>query len=198
MKKTLYTVFLALLVAAAVAVAGGQAPVQTELGSTSTPLADPMYLKFDGIDGESKDNDHRDWIDVVSFQFGISKPSSGSGLTSRYRSYVTTYDITINKYVDKSSPKLLEALTAGTMIREAWIDFTRIGAAGGSVTYLRYELQDVQITKYSVSMSSEDYLPLEEVSFNYGRITVTYTEFNEMGQAQGDVEWNYIVTRGDR
>ncbi|MBW2092594.1 MAG: type VI secretion system tube protein Hcp [Deltaproteobacteria bacterium] len=25
------------------------------------------YIKFDGVDGESQDKDHKDWIDVLSF-----------------------------------------------------------------------------------------------------------------------------------
>ena len=197
MKKTLNTVFLVLFVIGAAAITGVQAPVGPDTYVTQTLPSDPMFIKFDGIDGESKDNAHRDWIDLLSFQFGISRPSSVTRVSSMYNSYyVTTNDISIVKYVDKSSPKLLDALTSGTMIGMVQLDFTRVGAGGGSVTYLVYELQDVQITSYHVSMSSGDPLPVEEISFNYGKITVTYTEIDEMGQAEGDVEWSYIVTRG--
>jgi len=198
-KKTFYTVFLVFIVVGAVAITVGQAPVQAELGDTvSTPLADPMYMKFDGVDGESTDNAHRDWIDLQSFQYGISKPSSGAGGMSRSRSYVTTYDVTITKQFDKSSPKLMEALTAGSMFNTVQLEFTRIYPDGGDAVYLRYEFRDVQITSYRVSMSSEDSAPLEEISFNYGKITVTYTEIDETGEPKGNVEWSYTVARGDR
>jgi len=67
-KNMRYTVFLILLVTAAVTITGSQAPAQTELSDTiSTPLADPMFMKFEGVDGESHDEAHRDWIDLQSF-----------------------------------------------------------------------------------------------------------------------------------
>jgi len=128
----------------------------------------------------------------------MTKPSSGAGSMARSRSPVVTYDVSITKHFDKSSPKLMEVLTTGSMFNMVQLDFTRLYPDGGDDVYLRYEFRDVQITGYRVSMSSEDSMPLEEISFNYGKITVTYTETNEMGQAEGNVEWSYIAAGGDR
>jgi len=198
LKKTRYTVFLILLVAAAVAITGVQAPAQAELSdATSTSLADPMFIKFEGVDGESQDKSHKDWIDLQSFQQGMTKPGGGTG-TTRRRGDVVLYDIEIIKYFDKSSPKLMEALATGTVFNMVQIEFTRQYPDGVDMVYLSYELRDVQITSYHVSMSSEDSAPMEEISFNYGKITVTYTEIDEMGKAKGTVEWSYYMEMGDR
>ena len=36
-----------------------------------------LYLKVDGIEGESKDEAHQGWIDLSSFQFGATGPHIG-------------------------------------------------------------------------------------------------------------------------
>ena len=45
------------------------------------------FLKFDGVDGESKDKDHKCWIDVLSLDNGVHKPGGGAtGQTAPPRS----------------------------------------------------------------------------------------------------------------
>ena len=41
------------------------------------------YIKFEGIDGESKEIAHEKWSDLFSFTQVISKPGSGTGATRR-------------------------------------------------------------------------------------------------------------------
>ena len=46
-------------------------------GSTPQPTAYDGYLKIDGIDGESYDDDkHKDWIDVLAYSHGVNQPAS--------------------------------------------------------------------------------------------------------------------------
>ena len=35
-----------------------------------------MFLKLNGLDGESMDEDHKDWIEVESFSWGVDNPAS--------------------------------------------------------------------------------------------------------------------------
>ena len=43
-------------------------------------MAFDMFLKIDGIQGESTDNRHRDEIDILSYAWGESQPAvAGSG-----------------------------------------------------------------------------------------------------------------------
>ena len=39
------------------------------VGDTQTRASD-MFMKFDGIEGESKDNGHQEWSDILSFSQG--------------------------------------------------------------------------------------------------------------------------------
>lgn len=35
------------------------------------------YLKYDGVDGESRDKDHKDWINLLSVSQSITRPMGG-------------------------------------------------------------------------------------------------------------------------
>ena len=43
------------------------------------------FMKFDGVDGESKDKDHKTWIDVLSLDKGVHKPGGGATGQTRRR-----------------------------------------------------------------------------------------------------------------
>ena len=38
--------------------------------------ASNIYLKLDGLDGESLDEDHKDWIEVQNWSWGVDNPAS--------------------------------------------------------------------------------------------------------------------------
>ncbi len=47
-------------------------------------MAVDMFLKIDGIPGESTDSKHKDWIEVLSYSFGASQPSAGAAWGSSW------------------------------------------------------------------------------------------------------------------
>ena len=92
----------------------------------------------------------------------------------------------------------MEALATRKMFNMVQVEFTRLYPDRGDMVYLNHELRDVQITSYYVLMSSKESTPMEEISFNFGKMTVTYTEIDEMGKAKGYIEWSYSLEMGDR
>lgn len=172
------------------------------MGSALTADA-AAYMKFDGVDGESTDHAHKDWINLLSFSQGITR---GKGLTgsSRRRGDVVLEDIVCVKELDKASPKLAEAVCTGAVIPTIEIELTRptINADGtnGRVVYLRYELKNVMVTSYSVSGAGQaEDVPMEDFSLNFEEIKVTYTEQDkDTGQAKGKVEYSWKVEEGEK
>ena len=69
-------------------------------------MAFDAFLKIDGIPGESSDDKHKDWIEILSFSHGLSQPASGSrssgGAASAER--CNHSDFSIVKTLDKASP----------------------------------------------------------------------------------------------
>ena len=155
------------------------------------------YIKFDGVDGEAQDKDHGTWSDLSSFSQAIHKPGSGTGATRR-RGDVILDDIVCVKELDKSSPKIAEALCKGNVFPKVEIHLTASYTDTGRVTYYAYELKNVQITSYSISGSgqSED-IPTEEMSLNFEEIKVTYTETDSKGSKKGNVEYTWKVEEGE-
>lgn len=37
-------------------------------------MSTDLYLKIDGINGESQDSNHKGWIDIDSFSWGQARP----------------------------------------------------------------------------------------------------------------------------
>ena len=142
------------------------------------------YLKFDGVDGESTDKDHKGWIDIESFSQTITRPNSDS-TGARSRGGATLGDIVVAKELDKSSPKLAESVLIGNVFPT--VEFQLASSAG---TYFTYELKNVIVTSYSIS-GDADQIPMEEFSLSFGEIKVTYTEMDSEGNKKGNVEYSW-------
>lgn len=130
------------------------------------------FLKIDGIEGESTDSSHKDWINLLSVSGNLSEEASSSMASGKrqHKPFVIT------KELDKASPKLQEAATKGKVFPKVIIHVKAnegSSAYGGSrATYLKYELENVMITSYQVSgggAAGQEH-PMEEFSLNYEKI----------------------------
>lgn len=154
-------------------------------------MAFDAFLKIDGVDGESSDDGHKNWIEILSFHHGVSQPASGSrssgGAASSERA--NHQDFSVVKAVDKSSPLLFLHCCNGKHVKEVKLELCR--AADKKTKYLEYKLSDVIVSSVRPGGSSQgsETLPLEEITFNYGKIEVLYTATDQKtGAAGGNVK----------
>jgi len=157
-------------------------------------MAFDAFIKIDGVPGESTDDKHKDWIEVLSYSWGISQPKSASASTAGGASAERAdfQDFSIVKALDKASPKLALACAQGKHIKEVKIELCRAG--GDKVKYMEYKLTNAIITSVRRGGSSQggETLPLEEVAFDYGKIEWTYTQQKrEDGSGGGQVSANW-------
>ena len=153
------------------------------------------YIKFDGVDGESQDKDHKNWSDLQAFSQSIHKPGGGTGATRR-RGDVVLEDISCVKNLDKSSPKLAEAVCKGRVFSKVEIHQTASYTDAGRKTFYAYELKNVQVSSYQLSGAAEA-VPTELVSLNFEEIKVTYTENDSKGKTKGNVDYSWKVEEGE-
>jgi type VI secretion system secreted protein Hcp len=154
------------------------------------------YIKFDGIEGEAKDDKHKGWSDLASFSQLITKPGQGTGATRR-RGDVILEDLTCVKELDKASPKLAERVCTGKVFPKVEIHVTASYTDSNRVTYYAYELKNVQIVSYQVSGAGQsDDVPMEEFALNFEEIKVTYTENDNAGKKKGNIEYTWKVEEG--
>lgn len=155
------------------------------------------YIKFDGIDGEFQDKDHKNWSVIESFSQVLHKTGGGKSGSSRRGGDVQFEDVHVAKEVDKSSPKLAEAVAKGKVFAKVEIHVTASYTDQGRVTYYAYELKNVQVTSYQVGGSPEN-RPNEQLSLNFEEIKCTYTEMDNAGKKKGNVEYTWKVEAGDK
>jgi len=142
-------------------------------------VATDTYLKIDGVPGESADQDHKDWIELLGFDHKFSQPASatessaGGGTVGR----VNMGNFSITKYVDKATPKLSEYCCSGKHMPTMTIEMMR--ASGDSrVKYMEVKLEDVIVAGVEHGRDEEatDKFPTETVGFNFAKIKWTYTQ----------------------
>lgn len=164
-------------------------------------MAFDAFLKISTVPGESTDEKHKDWIEVLSYSWGVSQPSAGArssgGAASAERS--NHQDFSIVKTIDKSSAKLVLACCKGEHIPEVKLELCR--ATGDKTKYMEYLMKDVLVGSVRPGGAAHggEALPLEEVSFNYGKIELTYTETDHgTGKPKGDVKshWDLKANTG--
>ena len=156
------------------------------------------FAKYDGIDGEATDSNHDKWIDILSVDWGAHKPGGGSTGQSRRRGGVVCEDVTLTIEYEKAGPKLLDKCFKGEVIPKLEIELT--ATYGGSrATYLKYELINVMVTSYQTNASGNDESgpPMLVIGNNFEEIKVTYTEFDEAGSSQGNVEAEHKIGKGE-
>lgn len=138
-------------------------------------MAFDAFLKIDGIQGESTDDKHKDWIEVLSYSWGVNQPasvtpSSAGGATHERANF---QDLSVVKILDKASPNLALFCSNGTHIKEITIELCRAG--GDKLKYMEYKMSDCLISSVSQG-GGGGAEATESISFNYGKLQWTYTQ----------------------
>ena len=146
-------------------------------------MAFDAYLKIDGIEGESEDDKHWGWIELIRYGIGvkqtISTTASSAGSASAER--VDFSDFLIRKFIDKSSPKLALACANGTHIDQIVVELCRAGT--DKVVFMTYTLKNCLIRKVITTNGSDTTanFPAETVKINYGKIEWHYAHLRRKG-----------------
>jgi type VI secretion system secreted protein Hcp len=136
-----------------------------------------MFLKIDGINGDSSDDAHKQWIEVESFSHRISQPVGGAlsaqGVHTGGRA--DHADFSVVKRLDSASPNLALYCCNGRHIPNIRFELCR--AMGDKTVFMVYTFKDVIIASVSPSGSAdaEDPIPIEEATFRYGQLNWEYT-----------------------
>lgn len=166
----------ALAIASLVLVAGSPAAAQT---------LSNVFLKIDGIEGESVHEGHEGEIDIDSWSLGAGAGTGGKP---------TFQDLHFSKHVDKASPKLLESVANGKHYKSAVLTAEKPGDRPHQ--YLTITLEDVLISSFFTNQDSSD-LPTESVTINFAKITYIYTPQRVDGTADVPIRtcWDIKANR---
>ncbi len=122
------------------------------------------------LDGESKDANHPNAIDILSYEFGADNPVSiGSATSGAGAGKIKFNEFTITKFVDKSSPTLFKYEASGTHFEKLVLTVRK---AGGTQDYLTITMGTVFVSHYT--HGSTGGIPTETISFEVGTIQMDY------------------------
>ena len=153
-------------------------------------MAVDMFLELEGIEGESVDSVHAGKIDVLAWSWGLSQSGTthmgGGGGAGK----VSVQDLSITKYVDKSSPNLFMHCCDGTHIPKASLIVRKAGKT--ALEYIKVNMEEIIVTSLSTGGSGGEDRLTENVVLNFAKVTFIYNPQDPTGAGVGEIPktWN--------
>lgn len=145
-------------------------------------MAFDAFLKIEGVDGEATRKGFEKQMEIQSFSWGASNPATiGAGGGGGGAGKVSVSSFNIMKKSDAASPLLFQACCQGDHYAKAIVTLNKAGGKS-PVDFIKYEFEKVYVESVQWSGSSGgDDTPMENVSFAFGKVSVTYTPQNPDG-----------------
>jgi type VI secretion system secreted protein Hcp len=156
-------------------------------------MAVDMFLKIDDVLGESVDNatpSHAGEIQILSWSWGMTQSGSTHMGTGSGSGKVNVSDITITKYVDRSTPNLLASCCNGTHYKQAQLTVRKAGKT--PVEYIKIFLYNILISGVTTGGSGGEDKLTENVTLNFGQFEFDYTTQTADGKQDKTIPmtWN--------
>ena len=137
-------------------------------------MAFDAFMYISSIEGESKDDRHKGWIEILEYGLGkrqrITKaPSRFGGACAERADFL---NLVIKKEMDVSTPILSLACAEGRHIDKVELDICRAG--GDKMSFMQYRFRNCIIRL--VSTLGNTYQNLDLVWMDYGAVQWDYTQ----------------------
>ncbi|HBZ15525.1 Hcp family type VI secretion system effector [Pantoea sp. NPDC088449] len=164
------------------------------------------FLKIDGVDGESPDQNYPGWIQLDAWQWAEENAghfSAGSGGGS---GKVEMKDFEFRMRTNKASPKLFLMCAMGEHITQATLVCRKSGQ--GQKDFLTITFSNCLVSRFQTVgnmplnnmgiEASETVLPTDVIKLNFARIEVEYREQNNDGSMGAAIKTGYDLKRNAR
>lgn len=153
-------------------------------------MAVDMFMKLEGITGESVDAKHKGEIDVLAWSWGISNSGSAHTGTGSGAGKANFQDLSFTKYVDLATTPLMLAAANGKHVKSAVLVVRKAGET--PLEYITITMTQCLVTSTSTGGSGGEDRLTENVTLNFASVTVHYAEQTKTGAAggTGDFKWN--------
>lgn len=150
-----------------------------------------MFMKVDGVTGESKDANHVGWTDISSFSWGASQQGSSGDAAGK----VSFTNLHITTLIDKSVTALLQFCSNGKRVKN--IELSLCKAGGQQVEYAKITLEDVLVTSVDYSGATKNDTLGITYSFQGGRVRQQYWEQTSSGGRGAETSMGWDI-KGNR
>lgn len=155
-------------------------------------LAVDMFLKIDDLKGESVDSVHKDEIDVLAWSWGMSNSGTTHTTGGAGAGKASFQDLSLTKYVDSTSVKLIEGLAKGKHFATAVLVVRKPGDK--PLEYLKLTLKDVLVTALSTGGSAGEDRLTENVSLNFRDFLVEYVPQGKTGTVLDPLKFEWDIS----
>lgn len=155
-------------------------------------MAQDIFLKINGIDGESQDSSHKNEVEVLAWDWSIEQQSTMHAGSGGGAGKATVSDLFFEHFIDRASPNLMKYCLTGKHINEAVLVVRKAG--GNPLEYLKLTMTDVIVTKVSPKGSVDDEVRMrEKVALSFSRVKQEYVVQNAQGGSGGAVTAGYDI-----
>lgn len=156
-------------------------------------MAVDMFMKIADIKGESVDDKHKEEIDVLSWSWGLSQSGSAHMGGGAGAGKVNVHDLSLTKYIDKSSPDLYLSCCNGKHLANATLTVRKAGE--NPLEYLIVTMEDVIISSIQPGGSGGEDRLMESVTLNFARVKVDYAEQTAKGGAGAKPKMGWDIAK---
>ncbi|MDE2119116.1 MAG: type VI secretion system tube protein Hcp [Betaproteobacteria bacterium] len=157
-------------------------------------MAQDIFLKLEGVNGESQDADHKDEIELLSWSWGMHQSGAMHSGSGGGAGKADVSDFEFHHRLDRASPNLMRMCLTGKHIAKACLTVRKSG--GQALDYLKLTMEDVLVTRVEPSMSGSDAAQgNERVCLSFARVTQEYKVQNAQGGSGGAVSAGYDLKR---
>jgi type VI secretion system secreted protein Hcp len=154
-------------------------------------MAQDIFIKINGIDGESQDSAHKNEIEVQSWGWQILQQSSMHAGSGGGAGKATVEDLAFEHLLDRASPNLMKYCLTGKHIDHAVLTVRKAG--GNPLEYLKITMSDVIVTQVYPSGSNADNGIRENVRLSFAKVKQEYVVQNAQGGSGGAVTAGYDI-----
>jgi len=144
-----------------------------------------MFIVIGDIKGEAQDSVYKakGAIDVLAWSWGMSQSGSTHMGSGGGAGKVNVQDLSLTKYVDKSTPILMSYCATGKHIAKTELVLRKAG--GTALEYLKLTLTEAIISSVSTGGSGGEDRLTENVTINFGAFKIEYQPQDAKGAKDG-------------
>lgn len=159
-------------------------------------MAVDMFMKIDGVTGESQDSAHGEEIDVIAWTWGLQQSGSRHGGGGGGSGKVNVQDLSFTKYVDKSSTDLMLFCCNGKHVKEATLTVRKAGES--PLEYIKVKMSDCLISGVTTGGSGGEDRLTENVTLNFAKVEVEYTPQKADGSGDAPATMGWDISKNEK
>jgi len=155
-----------------------------------------IFIRMEGIKGESRDAKHEGEIEVLSWSWGVTNLASEiAGKAGRAAGKASSSDLVFSHSIDLASPSLIKACASGRHLKEAVVTVQKAGSE--PVQFLVIKLYDVIVKSVETGVDTLQNSMTENVALSFSRMEFVYNEQEPDGKlgSSNRVFWDIISNK---